>query len=412
MCASTLSTLPEPEALSSRSPEAPPGSFSESAPGMGPRAANDGSAAAAAGAAHRRGLARFLTQLINPLRSLVEGGGVAPGTISQGLPSRPEPVGLRGEMAVFADEADSSTRDLAANHVTYQQFRAFFEVVRRTSLLREARRRPDYARRVSLFAIGALLNMEQQIDVRSERGRALVHLCLELFVQTHGSIEQFTAALADYVAEPDASRFIRAGARCYDCYCQADIAGLTTTFGETFGIFEPFDKTLGGRVMVGILFTDIVNSTELTAALGDDLAQQVVDHHERQVSMLLLRHGGRRVKHLGDGFMLSFSRAERMVAFATALMDTHRVVRARMNLPRYDIRIGGHYGEAIARGGDFFGATVQLAARIADTAAPGEARFRTDLVGRACRLFDDYGFVGAYQLRGFDRTMCLSGYSA
>ena len=65
-----------------------------------------------------------------------------------------------------------------------------------------------------------------------------------------------------------------------------------------------------------IMFTDIEGSTEMTERLGDDQAVHMVGVHDRLTRDALSRHGGREVKHTGDGVMASFVDASRAVACA------------------------------------------------------------------------------------------------
>ena len=54
------------------------------------------------------------------------------------------------------------------------------------------------------------------------------------------------------------------------------------------------------------MFTDIVGSTEMTARLGDAAALELVRVHDALVRRGLAAHGGREVKHTGDGIMAAF----------------------------------------------------------------------------------------------------------
>ena len=54
------------------------------------------------------------------------------------------------------------------------------------------------------------------------------------------------------------------------------------------------------------MFTDIVGSTEMTARLGDSAALELVRAHDALVRRGLDAHGGREVKHTGDGIMAAF----------------------------------------------------------------------------------------------------------
>jgi hypothetical protein len=70
-----------------------------------------------------------------------------------------------------------------------------------------------------------------------------------------------------------------------------------------------------------IMFTDIVQSTEMTARLGDVAATELVRAHDALVRRALARHDGREVKHLGDGIMASFGSASPAVECARTVPE-------------------------------------------------------------------------------------------
>jgi class 3 adenylate cyclase len=156
-----------------------------------------------------------------------------------------------------------------------------------------------------------------------------------------------------------------------------------------------------GRLDPGIrtiLFTDIAGSTELTHRLGDHAAMDVIDLHDRVVRDALGRTRGREVKHLGDGLMAVFYSADDAVACAVAV---HAALRdaARRTVESVAVRIGVAAGEPIERHGDFFGSTVQLAARLCVQAEPGRTLVSSSVVERcAAHRFAD---VGHLSLKGF-----------
>ncbi len=99
-----------------------------------------------------------------------------------------------------------------------------------------------------------------------------------------------------------------------------------------------------------ILFTDIVDSTGMTARLGDARAVEMVRAHDAMVRRALKDSGGREVKHTGDGIMASLKDARSAVQCAraiqqafhafnlasrekTARADRHRCRRARRRQP-------------------------------------------------------------------------------
>jgi len=150
-----------------------------------------------------------------------------------------------------------------------------------------------------------------------------------------------------------------------------------------------------------VLFTDIVGSTELTQRLGDRAAMEVVELHDRLVRAALARTGGREVKHLGDGVMSVFVSADAAVACAS---EVHAALHAadRADDP-VRIRVGAATGEPVERHGDFFGATVQLAARLCTVAQPGQTLVSSSVVAACARhRFDD---VGEVALKGFPQPV-------
>jgi class 3 adenylate cyclase len=114
-----------------------------------------------------------------------------------------------------------------------------------------------------------------------------------------------------------------------------------------------------------ILFTDLESSTALTQRLGDEGAQEVLRGHNTIVRKALESHGGREVKHTGDGVMAAFPSAVRAVEAALEVQRDLAGSEVR-------VRIGLNAGEPIAEDGDYFGTAVQLAARICDRAEPGQ----------------------------------------
>jgi adenylate cyclase len=120
-----------------------------------------------------------------------------------------------------------------------------------------------------------------------------------------------------------------------------------------------------------VLFTDIVGFTEFTDVRGDAAALEVLDCQAALARAALAPTGGRIVKELGDGLMVWFDDVvDGLRAAAEILRSTERD-RAGRGFP-LALRMGMHRGDAIPRGDDFIGQTVNIASRIADLAGPGE----------------------------------------
>ncbi len=73
------------------------------------------------------------------------------------------------------------------------------------------------------------------------------------------------------------------------------------------------DAPAVGPRLRAVMFTDIVGSTEMTARLGDSAALELVRAHDALVRRGLDAHGGREVKHTGDGIMASFDKVANAV---------------------------------------------------------------------------------------------------
>jgi adenylate cyclase len=118
-----------------------------------------------------------------------------------------------------------------------------------------------------------------------------------------------------------------------------------------------------------IAFTDIAGFTQFTAARGDAEALALLDL-QTAIVRSALPDRARIVKELGDGLMLWF--AEAGPAVRTGLDLLHRFTEAARDDTPLWVRMGMHWGTPRPRGDDFVGHDVNVAARIADAAGPGE----------------------------------------
>ena len=119
-----------------------------------------------------------------------------------------------------------------------------------------------------------------------------------------------------------------------------------------------------------VLFTDICGSTELASRLGDDTAMEIVRTHDKIVKEVLEQHGGRVVKHTGDGVMGSFTSVAASVRAAISVQSALNAWNETAAEP-FQVRIGIGAGEPIAEGDDLFGSVVNLASRLCTWAPSG-----------------------------------------
>jgi len=119
------------------------------------------------------------------------------------------------------------------------------------------------------------------------------------------------------------------------------------------------------RVLVTVLFTDIVGSTKLAAELGDERWHELLTEHNHAVRTQIERFGGREVKTTGDGVLVTFDGPARAVRCALAIRD-------EVGALGLEVRAGLHTGEIEVEPDDIAGLAVHIGARISALAIPGE----------------------------------------
>ena len=120
----------------------------------------------------------------------------------------------------------------------------------------------------------------------------------------------------------------------------------------------------------GVLVTDIVGSTEMTARLGDTAALELVRVHDALVRRGLALHAGREVKHTGDGIMAAFDEVANAVRAAADIQQRFYGYNTEA-CESLQVRVGIHAGEPVAEHNDLFGAAVQMAFRLCSEAEAG-----------------------------------------
>jgi len=180
------------------------------------------------------------------------------------------------------------------------------------------------------------------------------------------------------------------------------------------GLLGPGVVSMAGAVMMpeeldrrdngirSIMFTDIVGSTEATSRFGDDAAIAMLGTHDSVVRTSINDHGGREVKHTGDGIMAAFNSAANAVKSACKIiaeLNEHNAAGPEFPVT---VRVGISAGEPVEQASDLFGSTVQLAARLCAQAEPSQvlvSNVVADLcLGKNIKFHD----AGECELKGFD----------
>jgi adenylate cyclase len=148
-----------------------------------------------------------------------------------------------------------------------------------------------------------------------------------------------------------------------------------------------------------IAFVDLSGFTRLTGTEGDDEAAKLALRLSDLVQETAASRGGRSVKSLGDGVMLHFHEPGEAVAAALELVEA--VPQA--GLP--EARVGITAGPVVFREGDYFGSSVNTAARITDYARPNEVLVSEAVADSSPRhgaVFEDLGVV---ELKGLSEPV-------
>ncbi len=171
--------------------------------------------------------------------------------------------------------------------------------------------------------------------------------------------------------------------------------------GDADSVLDEIEEFLTGirrgpvadRVLKTILFTDIVGSTQLVSELGDSKWRELLLQHNTLVRRELKRFRGDEVDTAGDGFFAAFDGPARAIRCALAVV--HQLSRLGIT-----IRAGLHTGECELIDDKVGGFAVNVGARVASQAAPGEVLVSStvrDLVAGSGIGFDERGI---HQLKG------------
>jgi adenylate cyclase len=150
-----------------------------------------------------------------------------------------------------------------------------------------------------------------------------------------------------------------------------------------------------------IAFLDLTGYTTLTEERGDEAAAELADRLATLVHQAAQSHGGHSVKWLGDGVMFHFPEPRAAVLSALDLVEeTPAAVDVRA-------RVGVNAGRVIFRDGDYFGRTVNVAARIVEYARPGEVLVSNEVKERSGSDGVRFESIGPVALKGLKEELTL-----
>jgi adenylate cyclase len=176
----------------------------------------------------------------------------------------------------------------------------------------------------------------------------------------------------------------------------AYVVSVTEQYMEQRGI-----RPLPPRQPPAIAFLDLTGYTAVAEEHGDQAAAELASGLAGVVNQAAQAHDGRAVKWLGDGVMFHFTDPGRAILAALDLIEqTEQAIRV-------PARMGINAGTVIAQEGDYFGSTVNIAARIADYAQPHEVLVTEDTRQVAHADGVEFELIGDVPLKGVSQSVRL-----
>lgn len=165
-----------------------------------------------------------------------------------------------------------------------------------------------------------------------------------------------------------------------------DLRRTMDLLGEDVAENLPKAAMPGRRVLKTFMFTDIVSSTNLVEAIGDEAWENVQAWHDQALRGLFNEHCGEEIKQIGDGFFVAFDNPFDAVECAVGIQRRLAEHRASHGFAP-QVRIGLHSVEATRKGQDYSGKGVHEAARIGALAGGGEILASSEVIGAARARF-------------------------
>jgi adenylate cyclase len=176
----------------------------------------------------------------------------------------------------------------------------------------------------------------------------------------------------------------------------------------TEGLVERIENELDAAGVLGrparvpaMSFLDLVGYTRLTEEQGDQAAAELAEALAVLVNRSSGEHGGVPVKWLGDGVMVHFREP------AGAVLAALRLVAQLPEAGLPSAHVGVAAGPVVVQGGDYYGRTVNLAARIAARAGAGQVLVSQRVAESAPAEGVRFVELGELRLEGFARAVRL-----
>ncbi|MFL5959643.1 MAG: alpha/beta fold hydrolase [Gaiellaceae bacterium] len=245
-------------------------------------------------------------------------------------------------------------------------------------------------------AAATIQRMAADVDVRDVLGAIRVPTLVANMPSTRGEAEYVVGRIAG-------ARRLEVPGPDFMIYFQTD-----TLLPEVGRFVRGIEEHEPETKLATVLFTDIVGSTERLAELGDARWRELVERHHALVRQQLSRFRGQEIDTAGDGFFAQFDGPIRAVRCAQA-------IGTRVRELGLEVRAGLHTGECELVGDKLTGLAVNIGARVAALAGPGDVLVSStvkDLVAGSDLRFDDRGVAELKGVPGEWRLFAVAGASS
>lgn len=245
------------------------------------------------------------------------------------------------------------------------------------------------ARGTAATCLGAVLLAEGDAAAAAQQLRAAVQQWTELEAPFEMARTRMTLAEA-YRAQGTTDRALieaRAAREGYERLgATLDLRKADALIASLGGTDVVAVGTAAARTIRTFVFTDIVDSTRLAEALGDEAWGRVLRRHDQTVRSATAEQGGEEVKATGDGFFLAFADPDQAIEAAVAIQRRLALQREEAGFS-LSVRIGIHAAEANRVGLDYVGSGVNQASRIGSVAAGDEILVSASTLAAARHVF-------------------------
>ncbi len=245
-------------------------------------------------------------------------------------------------------------------------------------------------------------------EYKDTLGHAIKEVSAETFVSDETKNREFYEAFNNPALEGYHRELIVFGNRAMDTVLRKIKRDAFAGLGEHMQAWreivtakvKPLEEGQKKAKIMTLMFTDIVDSTEMGQKKGQDFVQHILHVHNSVIREALRLYHGLEVKHLGDGMFVRFASAYDGLKAAIYIQDRFHSHNLAYPEEEFFVRIGMNAGEPISEDGDLFGTVVQITSRVCEQALGGQILISEDL--HALTIGDGFIFndEGDFALKG------------